>query len=254
MDEGLELSRQRAKPVHADLGVEPDALALLEGLEAAFEIAEFQAENNVSKHAQEPAVAVVRESVAPGAGGETQHAVVVEAEVEHGVHHAGHGNPRARPDGNKQGVLRIAELRLHHPFQAGQALDDFLPQAFGISPIPLEITDAGLRADGETGRNRQAQARHLRQVGPFAAQEVFHVGPAVKPFSEGIGVLDHLARLPFQLSSPDRFFGRRFVRVRPRSGSSQSITTVRFPGPCVLHRSARSQRPADATKGEGVKK
>jgi hypothetical protein len=118
-DEALELFRQRAKPVHADFGVEPHALAVLEGLETHFEIPEFQAEDDVSEHRQEPAVAVVREAVAPGAGGETPRAVVVETEVEHGVHHSGHGNPRARPNGNEQGVLRIAELRLQHPFQSG---------------------------------------------------------------------------------------------------------------------------------------
>jgi hypothetical protein len=47
---------------------------------------------------------------------------VVEAEVEDGVHHAGHRRAGAGADGEEQGIVRIAELRAHVALDLAQGL------------------------------------------------------------------------------------------------------------------------------------
>ena len=56
---------------------------------------------------------------------------VVESEVEDGVHHAGHALTAAGPDGDEQGVVRVAELLADQALDLFDALVDLLRRLGG---------------------------------------------------------------------------------------------------------------------------
>ncbi len=119
--------------------------------------------------------------------------VFVQAEVQDGVHHAGHGELRAGTDAEQHRVRRIAQLLTHLLFELHESLVDFLFNCFGNLLARVEIGVADLRRDGEAGGYGQPGARHLGQTGAFAAENIFHLAVAVGcAAAEGIYVLAHL--------------------------------------------------------------
>ena len=91
------------------VGVQLDAEVLLGDLEQILEVEVIDAQHDIGVHLDEAAVAVVGEARVAGLGGEALDRHVVEAEVEHRVHHAGHGGPRAGTHRYQERVVRIAE-------------------------------------------------------------------------------------------------------------------------------------------------
>src|SRR5208337_853022 len=99
------------------------------------------------------------------------------ADVQHGVHHAGHGVASTGAAGDEHRVLRVPELRAHDLFGLLEGGFD-LGLEFGrvLSVVRVEVgTDLG--GDGEAGGDRQTDVGHLGQVGTLAAEEVFHFRP-----------------------------------------------------------------------------
>src|SRR3546814_11647731 len=84
------------------------AAILLGELEDLLEVMVVDFEHHVAEHLDEAAVAVVGEAPVTGGLGEAFHRLVVEAEVEDGVHHARHRGARAGAHGHKEQALRIA--------------------------------------------------------------------------------------------------------------------------------------------------
>ena len=74
----------------SQLGIGLDLGASLGLLERMVEQLAFDIEHDAAVHRDEAAVAVVREPLVVGDLGEPFDALVVEAEVQHGVHHPGH--------------------------------------------------------------------------------------------------------------------------------------------------------------------
>ena len=70
----------------------------------------LHAEDDVAVHLDEAAVAVPREARVAGLGRQRLDGLVVEAEVEDRVHHAGHRVAGAGADRHQQRVLQVAEL------------------------------------------------------------------------------------------------------------------------------------------------
>ncbi len=58
--------------------------------------------------------------------------LVVEAEVEDGVHHAGHGGARARAHGDEQRIAHVAELLAGAAFERLQRIVDLGFEVGGI--------------------------------------------------------------------------------------------------------------------------
>ena len=113
---------------------------------------------------------------------------VVEAQVQDGVHHAGHGELRAGADRDEQRVGGVAELLAGLLFDIGERRLDFVHQAVGhLLPQP-RVFVTGVGGDGEAGGDGQADVAHLRQVGALAAQFVTHrrVGLFKKPHALGV--------------------------------------------------------------------
>lgn len=68
----------------------------------------YSSSYHVAEHVEKPAIGVVGEAAA-AALGEAGDDLVVEAEVEHGVHHAGHGDGGPGAHGQQQRPARVAQ-------------------------------------------------------------------------------------------------------------------------------------------------
>ncbi len=139
----------------------------------------FHAEHYIAVHLYETAVAVVGETLVAGLLGQTHNHLVVQAEVEDGVHHARHGSTRSGTHADKQRVLSIAEAKTHEILDvANTLLHIVFQQGDNICLAFLKILVANLGSNREAGRNRHTDKIHLGKVGTFTAQQVSHVGTA----------------------------------------------------------------------------
>ncbi len=136
----------------------------------------FHAQYHVAVHLHEAAVGVPREARIARALGHGLHGLVVHAQVEDRVHHAGHRGAGARADRNQQRHLLVAEA---HARQALDVLHRFLH--FGAQHLDdgllavLVVFGAHLRGDGEARRYGNADQVHFCQVGTFAAEQFTHL-------------------------------------------------------------------------------
>ena len=134
------------------------------------------------------AVGVIREVRVVGLLGQALDGHVVQAQVQDGIHHAGHGSASAGTNGNQEGVLFVAEFLAGDFFGLGQSgidlLNDFIVDLLAVGVV----TGAGLGGHGEALRHRQTQIGHFGQVGALAAQKLAHVGVA---FFEQVHILCH---------------------------------------------------------------
>ena len=90
--------------------------------------------HDVAVHLDETAIAVPGEALVLGGVSEGENGFVVEAEIENGVHHAGHGIARTGADGNEHRHLGlVAELGAHDLFNGGDGGLDLGVEYFGIA-------------------------------------------------------------------------------------------------------------------------
>ena len=142
-------------------------------------VARLHAHYDVAVHLDEAAVAVPREARVARLGGEALDGLVVEAEIEDSVHHAGHGFARAGTHGKQERVALVAENFTHLPLDGGDARPDVGGEGGGILfPVRVKII-ADFRSDGESGGYGKADAGHFREVCALAAEEVSHRRVAV---------------------------------------------------------------------------
>ncbi len=139
----------------------------------------FNALHHVAVHLDEPPVAVVSKPPVVGLVFQPLDRLVVEPQVEHGIHHPRHAHRGPRPNAQQEGVFGIPEpLSVHQPFQPFNVFVDRLLEAFGVFPVVLEVQVADLGGDGESGRNRDSNPAHLRQVGPLPSQQMSKIRSA----------------------------------------------------------------------------
>jgi para-aminobenzoate synthetase component I len=97
---------------------------------------------------------------------------VGQAEVEDGVHHAGHGDGGAGAHGDEQRVSSSPNF-LPVSFSRVLMFDALRPSALGqLCRRRRCSSGAGFGGDGEAGRNGQADGGHLREVGALAAEQL----------------------------------------------------------------------------------
>ena len=136
--------------------------------------------DDVAVHLHEAAVAVPGEARVVRRLGEGLHRLIVEAEVENRIHHAGHRLARAGAHRDeKRHRRRIAEAAADERLHARQPLLHHRLQLRRVAPLVVVVIGADLRRDRESRGHRQADARHLRQVGALAAQLLLHASVAV---------------------------------------------------------------------------
>ncbi len=170
----LELEGQLLQVVGVQLHILLHALALLHLVDESLEILLAHFHNHVGVHLDEPAVAVPGPAGIAGLGGHNRHHVLIQAQVQNGIHHAGHGGPGAGTDGHQQGIFLIAELLAGDLFQLvhiGHDLGlDFIVDLAAV----LVILGAGLRRNSKALRDRQSDIGHFGQIRPLATQKLPH--------------------------------------------------------------------------------
>ena len=177
LDELLVLDDDLFEGLGAEEVVQLDALARLGAVEDVLKLLLADVEDDGAEHLDESAIGVVGEAGIVAAAGEAFDRAVVEAEVEDGVHHAGHGELGAGADGDQQGVFGRAQLlflQLLQTLERGQHLN--------VDPrvqLPAHVLATGLGLDGESRRHGQAGVGHLGQASALAAQHILHAAIAL---------------------------------------------------------------------------
>ncbi len=191
----LVLADQLDPVVAGEVGVERVALAVLEGIEDVFEMMVLEAEHDVRIHRDEAAIAVIGEAAVAGQFGERFDGLVVEAEIEHGVHHARHRGAAAGADRHQKRIPGIAERLAGQLADMIQRLFDLRLQFLRIGFVVRIKVGADRGRNGEAGRHRQTEIGHFGEIGALAAEQI---AQARLPFSlavtEGVDPFSGLYR------------------------------------------------------------
>ncbi len=168
---------------------------LLAAVEDVLELVLRDLEHDVAEHLDEAAVAVVGEARVAALGLERLHRLVVQAQVQDGVHHAGHGELRAGAHADQQRVRSRRRASGPCALRASPAASSIWSSiSAGNLVVVLEVDVADFGGNGEAGRHRHAGPAHFGQAGALAAEGVFHLSVAVgRAAAEGVDVLLHSA-------------------------------------------------------------
>ena len=169
--DALEGGHEPREIVGAELGVDGETLRLHQIVQRVLEHVAGHVEHDLAEHLHEAPVGVVREALVAGLLREAAHGVVVEAEVEDGVHHPGHRERRARTHRHEQRIGCGAELFAHLRLERVTGGRDLVHQPGRERVAPGHVRVAGLGGDGEAGRNGQAEVGHLGEVRALAAEQ-----------------------------------------------------------------------------------
>ncbi len=157
-----------------EVGVELGFLLLLLAVEHVFERRLGDVEHHAAEHLDQAAIGVVGEARIVGALGQALDRLVVQAEVEDGVHHARHGELCARAHADQQRIVGAAQLLSLELFEAAKRFVHLVVDFFRDGVV-RHVLAAGFGLDGEARRNREPGIGHLGEPGAFAAELVFHL-------------------------------------------------------------------------------
>ncbi len=135
------------------------------------------AHHDRAEHLHQPAEGVVDEARVGGQLDHPSRSLLVQADVEHGVHHARHGELGAGAAGNQQRILRVAELLTGGLLGCLERQQGLLPHPRRELLPARKVGIAGLGGDGEPGGHGHTDAGHLSQIGALAAQQGPHLVP-----------------------------------------------------------------------------
>ena len=172
-----------------EVGVEiHPALALERGDRVLVAIARDPADD-VSEHLSQAPVRVGREARVVGSVLEPRDGYVVEAEVENGVKHAWHRDPRAGANRDEEWILRVTEALAGGLLEAGDRLIKLSAHTLRDLPTGFHVFDAGIGRDRESRRHPfgAKDPRHLGQVRALAAQKVSHLPAALGELVDVLG-------------------------------------------------------------------
>jgi len=134
---------------------------------------------HVTEHLDESSIAVPGELFVARVIGEGLDGVVVESDVEDGVHHARHRFPSSRPAGDEQGIGVAPQLGSHHVFDLSECRGHLFSQSVGVGSVVVTEVIADFGGDREPGRHLDSDPGHFGEVGTLAAERVLHVGRAI---------------------------------------------------------------------------
>ena len=190
----LELLGKLLQVVRIQLDVVGDALFFLHFIDELLEILLAHFHDHVGIHLDESAVTVPGPAGVSGHAGDGGDDLLVQAEVQDGVHHSRHGRSGAGAHGNQQRILGITELFAGDLLQLEDIFVDLGADLGGDLSAVFIISGAGLRGDGEALGHRQTDVGHFRQVCPLASKELPHLCIA---FREQIYILVSHSDSPF---------------------------------------------------------
>ncbi len=191
-DDPLRVGDDLAELVGREVGVVAALGLRLGAVQDPLEEGGVDAQYDLAEHGHEATVGVVREPRVAGLADQRGDGRVVEAEVEHGIHHAGHRHRDAGADRQQEGVVGVAEAPARGGLDRPERVERLRPQALGeVLPVVAE-GDAGLRGDRQAGGDGQAGGGHGRQPGALAPEEGLvargGVVEGVHPAVGGVGV------------------------------------------------------------------
>ena len=97
-DDLLETADDRLPVLRSEIGVEHGAAVELVVLQQLLEVVVWDPQHHLAIHLNKPAIAVVRETFVAAPGRQPDNCTVIEAEVQHRVHHPGHRYASSRAD------------------------------------------------------------------------------------------------------------------------------------------------------------
>ena len=158
--QGLELSQIKVGgvPLATDSGRDP------------LKTGAVDSQHHVAEHVEKTTVGVPGKGGVVGESGETLDGFLVQAQVEHGVHHSRHGDRRPGSNGQQQGAVCVPK---GFPCELANLLDsraDLASQALGPRPLVGEAVVADGGGNGESGGDRKAQPGHFGEVGSFTTE------------------------------------------------------------------------------------
>jgi hypothetical protein len=158
-----------------DLGIVGHAGQSLGVLEQLVERGGVDAEHDSAEHGHEPPVGVEGEALVVGLSGQALHRLVVEAEVQDGVHHPRHRELGAGPHAHQERVAGVARSAAHGLLDHAELGGDLVVEP--VRPtIGLEVRPTGVGRDGEARGHRQAEHRHhLGQARPLSPEQILEV-------------------------------------------------------------------------------
>ena len=170
----LEDDNELLEIVGVQIDVVRDALGSLHLVDLFLKQALGHAHDDVRKHLHKAAIAVVGKAGVAGLLGQALDGRVVQAEVEDGVHHTGHGLARTGAHGHEQGIFDVAELFAGDLLKALDVCEDVrLDLRIDLAAVRI-VLRAGLGRDGKALRHRHAGRSHLRKTGAFTAERIAH--------------------------------------------------------------------------------
>ena len=173
VDDGLEDIDQALEVFGGELSIALNAAFLLHVVQSVGEEIAFDIQNGLAEHLDQSTVGVPCETLVATDSSKTVDGFVVQTDVEDGFHHAGHGELCARADRDKQRILGIAQLATHFFFDLAKCDGHFSIETFGGLAV-VQVDAARFGGNCESGRNRQAELRHLCQVRTLTSEQVFH--------------------------------------------------------------------------------
>jgi len=175
----LECGHQRPQVVGVEVQVQVTALGALGVIESVLEVLPRHIADGLAEHLDQTSVGVPGEPLVTAGGVSTRRAVglsseshdaaVVEADIEHGLHHARHRELGAGAYRDQQRVHRVTESPAHRPFQGIEVGTDLVGESGRLLPGG-EVRLTGRGGNREAGWHRQAEVGHLGQVGALAAE------------------------------------------------------------------------------------
>ena len=93
----------------------------LEGVDVVL-VGGLHTKHHVAIHLHETAISVVGEAGVVGLTSQTFYHLIVQTEVEDGIHHTRHRGARARAYGEEEGILHIAKLGIHKVFNVMESV------------------------------------------------------------------------------------------------------------------------------------
>ena len=189
LDHCQELGHQLAQGRSVKIGVLLDAAARLGRFQGVLELLAVDAHHDPAEHLDEAPVGVPAEALVAGQRDEAMEGLLVQAQVEDRVHHAGHRELGTRADADQQRIGGVAEALAGLALDFADCRQDVVPQPVGQLLARGEVVVARLGGDGEARRHRQAGVGHLGQPGALAAEQVAHRRVALRAAAaEGVDV------------------------------------------------------------------
>ena len=180
-------------------------------------------QHHTAEYLQEPAVRVVGWALIAHESGQALRYILVDAEVQDGVHHPRHGISGTRTYRYQEWVGRRPEFSPDGLLEPPHVFSYVLPQPFGKSVTSFVLLPAGFGCDGEPGRHGESQTRHLSHVGALTAQQVTHTSIAfVEPVNALLALRNHVLSRPRVSKGRPHAFARN--RESPIPGQSRAVS------------------------------